>query len=59
VVTVCGAPAQHEEAGNGERVGIDDPLLGIDAEAEIVPHLRQRHIRDRHVRHAQFVASWP
>jgi len=38
---VGGAPAEHEEAGEGERVGVDDPLLATSRHVQRGPHLGQ------------------
>ena len=46
---VSGAAAEHQEAGEGQRVGVDDPLLAGIRHVEPGAHLRQRDIDDRDV----------
>ena len=46
---VGGAPGQHQEAGEGERVGVDHPLQAGVGEAERLVDLRQRDVDDRDV----------
>jgi hypothetical protein len=43
------APAEQEEAGERDRVGVDDPLQVDDREAEVIADRRQRDVHDRHV----------
>ena len=42
-------PAQHQEAGEGQGVGVDHPLLPGHRQAEVGPHLGQGHVDDGHV----------
>ena len=46
---VGGAAAEQEEAGEGERVGVDDPLQPGVGETEAAVDRRQRHVHDRDV----------
>jgi hypothetical protein len=46
---VGGAPGQHQEAGEGQRVGVDDPLQAGVGEAERGVDVRQRDVDDRDV----------
>ena len=46
---VRGATAQHQEAREGQRVSVDDPLLAGGRYVEGGAHLRQRDIDDRGV----------
>ena len=43
------APAEQQEAGERDRVGVDDPLQVDDREAEVIADRRQRDVHDRHV----------
>ncbi len=46
---VAGAAAEHQEAGEGEGVGVDDPLQAGLGEAERVVDRGQRDVDDRDV----------
>jgi len=46
---IGGAPAEHEQAAEGQCVGVDDPLEAGRGEAEAVADLRQRDVHDRDV----------
>ena len=43
---VGGPPAEHQEAREGDRVGVDDPLQAGGREVETVAHRRQRDVDD-------------
>ena len=43
---VGGAAAEHQEAGERDRVGVDDPLQAGGREVQAVAHRRQRHVDD-------------
>ena len=43
------APAEQQEAGEGERVGVQDPLQAVGGEAQRVLDRRQRDVHDRDV----------
>ena len=40
------ATAEHQEAREGDRVGVDDPLQAGGREMQPVAHRRQRHVHD-------------
>ena len=46
---VGGAAAEQEEAGEGQRVRVDDPLQAGGREAEVVADRRQGDVDDRDV----------
>jgi hypothetical protein len=46
---IGGAAAEQQEAGERERVGVDDPGERRGREAEVVRDRRQRDVHDRHV----------
>jgi hypothetical protein len=46
---VGGAPAEHQKAGERDRVGVDDPLQVGVGEAEALVDRRQRDVDDRDV----------
>jgi hypothetical protein len=48
---VGGAPAQQQEAGEDEHVGVDHPLEVDGREAQVGPDRRQRHVDHRDVEH--------
>ena len=48
---IGGPSAQHQEAGEGQGVGVDHPLLTGHRQPEALPHLGEGHIDDGHVQH--------
>jgi hypothetical protein len=48
---IGGATAEQQEAGERERVGVDDPGQAGGREAEVGGDRRQRDVHDRHVEH--------
>jgi hypothetical protein len=54
---VGGPPAEQQEAGEGEGVGVDHPLQARRVEAQIATYGRQRDVHDRHVQDDQELAQ--
>ena len=48
---VTGAAAEQQQAAEGERVGVDDPLQAGAGEAERVLDVRERDVDDGRVEH--------
>ena len=46
---VAERPEDEQERGEGQRVGVDDPLQAREARVEVALDLRQRDVDDRHV----------
>ena len=44
-------PSQHQQPGEGEGVGVDDPLLAGHRQTQVMAHLRQGHVDDGHIQH--------
>jgi hypothetical protein len=44
-------PAEEQEAPEGERIAVDDPLQALGAEPERALDRRQRDVHDRRVEH--------
>ena len=48
---VGSTPAEHQEPGEGERVGVHDPLQRGGRHVQVDAHLRERDVNDRDVEH--------